>query len=66
MDSKSEAEWRAEDDLRTLMNAERIKKDKQRYSKAMEIAKKQHADLKAVVGEAAVADKSSNPLRGDE
>lgn len=67
--SKSDDDWRAESDLETLMAAERIKKDKPRYQKAMAIAKKKADDLKSVAGTAALsgnAPASTNPLRGDE
>lgn len=33
--SKEEKDWRAEDDLRTLIEAEKIKKDKARLKAAM-------------------------------
>lgn len=40
-----EAEMRADSDLRALMEAQRVKKDKTRLKAAMELAKKQRAML---------------------
>jgi hypothetical protein len=44
-----EKKWRAEVDLRTLIDAEKIKKDKPRYAAALK-AKKAMADELAAVG----------------
>jgi hypothetical protein len=44
--------WRAEDDLRTLLAATAIKKDKARYVAALRIAKEQRDNLKSVASEA--------------
>lgn len=47
--SKAEREkWQAEDDLRTLVRAAEIKKDKARTTRAMALAKKQMAELEKV------------------
>lgn len=43
-----DAKWRAEDDARTLMRAEEIKRDRVRMAKARAIAKKQIAELSKV------------------
>lgn len=40
--------WQAEDDLRTLMRACEIRKDKDRFAAARKLAKKQLADLKKI------------------
>lgn len=40
-----ENEWRAEDDMRTLMNAEKIKKDPARLKAAKAIAKKKYEEM---------------------
>lgn len=40
-----EQEWRAEDDLRTLISAEKIKADKPRMDRAM----KKHKEMKAAM-----------------
>lgn len=42
---KQEKEWRADSDLRTLIEAEKIKKDKARYAAAMKMHKEQLAAL---------------------
>lgn len=42
--------WRAESDLRTLIDAETIKKDQERYKHAMVLAKDQKAALSKVTG----------------
>jgi hypothetical protein len=64
--SDEEKDWKAESDLSTLMEAERIKRDKPRYERAMKCAKKKAGDLKSVVGEAAITEKSGNPMRGED
>lgn len=43
--------YQAEDDVRTLIHAGEIKKDKTRYKAAMAMAKTQMSDLKAVGGD---------------
>jgi uncharacterized protein YjcR len=43
-----EAEWRAEDDLRTLLEAEKIKKDSKRYKAAQAMAKAKMAAMNKV------------------
>lgn len=49
MASKSdEAKWQAEDDVRTLIRAGEIKKDKKRLARALKMAKEQMASLQAV------------------
>lgn len=40
--------WQAEDDLRTLMRACEIRKDKDRFAAAKKLAKKKLADLKKI------------------
>lgn len=41
-------DWQAECDLRCLIDAEKIKRDKKRYTAAMAAHKKMKADLEAV------------------
>jgi hypothetical protein len=43
-----DSEWRAESDMRTLAEAEAIKRDPKRLSKARACAKKKLAELQAV------------------
>ena len=45
-------QWQAESDLRCLIDAEKIKKDKKRYAAAMKAHKEQMAALKDVSDEA--------------
>ncbi len=45
---KSDAEWQAESDLTTLIDAEKIKKDKKRLKAVMAMKKKLEAALKKV------------------
>jgi hypothetical protein len=45
---KQEAEWRAEDDMRTLARAEEVKRDPKRLAAARACAKKKLAELKSV------------------
>lgn len=40
-----EMEWRVEDDLRTLLEAEKIKKDSKRMKAVKELAKKKMEDM---------------------
>lgn len=47
--AKQEKKWQAEHDLRTLIEAAVIKKDKGRYAAAMKAHKEQEAALKSVV-----------------
>lgn len=48
-----EKDWRAEDDMRTLMNAEEIKNDPKRLAAAKAAAKKKLIELAAVTSVAA-------------
>lgn len=43
-------DWRTENDLRTLTEAEEIKKDKKRLANAKELAKKKLMDMATVAG----------------
>ena len=43
-----EQKWQAEDDVRTLVEAEEIRKDKPRFKRAMKAAKEKMAALEAV------------------
>ena len=43
-----EKRWEAEEDLRTLVRAGEIKKDKKRMKRAMDLAKKQMKDLEEI------------------
>lgn len=42
-----EIEWRAQDDMRTLVEATKIKKDKKRFAAAKACAKKQYDAIEA-------------------
>lgn len=44
----SDSEWRAESDLRTLVEAEKIKKDKKRFAAAQAKAKEQLMEVASV------------------
>jgi hypothetical protein len=46
--AKEEKKWQAESDLSTLIQAEKIKKDKARYAAAMKVHKEQQAALDAI------------------
>lgn len=46
-----DSEWRAESDLRTLVEAEKIKKDKKRFAAAQGKAKEQMMEVAAVASE---------------
>lgn len=46
--SSDDAKWRAEDDARTLMRAEEIKRDRKRFGAAKGIAKKQIVELSKI------------------
>ena len=48
VNAKQEAEWKAENDLRTLIDAEKIKKEPSRLRAAMAKAKEQRAALETV------------------
>lgn len=48
MPHKTEAEFQAEDDLRTIINSKKIMKDSKRKKAAMAMAKKQKAELESV------------------
>lgn len=48
--AKSEAEWRAEDDMRTLARAAEIRNDPARLKAAQELAKKKLLELAQVAG----------------
>jgi hypothetical protein len=43
-------DWRAESDLRTLIEAEQIEKDPKRLKKAKELAKKRLLEVAAIAG----------------
>jgi hypothetical protein len=43
---RSDSEWMAEDDLRTLVRAKEIRKDKQRFAAARALAKKKLAEMR--------------------
>lgn len=49
--AKSEAEWRAEDDMRTLARAAEIRKDAKRLAAAQALAKKKLLELAQVAGD---------------
>lgn len=49
---KAEDDWRAESDLHTLMEAEKIKRDPKRLAKAQALAKQKMMDVAAVASEA--------------
>lgn len=61
----SDKDWQAEHDCNTLIEAEKIKKDKGRYAAAMKVAKKKHEDLKAVAGEHAMSKKGGDSDSGN-
>ena len=46
--SPSEAEWRAQDDLRTLMEAKKIEKDRKRMDAVRKLAKEKMAEMKTL------------------
>jgi hypothetical protein len=46
--TKHEDDWRGESDLRTLMEAEQIKKDPKRLAKAQALAKQKMMDVAKV------------------
>lgn len=48
VDVGPDAEWQAEDDMRTLARAEEIRRDPKRLAKAKDMAKKKLAELKTV------------------
>ena len=47
----SEHRWQAESDLRTLMEAVEVKRDKRRFVAAQKLAKERLADIAKVAGE---------------
>lgn len=47
----ADEEWRVEDDLRTLVNAEQIEKDPKRMAKVRALAKKRLIELAGVAAE---------------
>lgn len=47
-----EAKWRAESDLRTLMEAEKIKRDAKRFAAAQKLAAEQMTEVAAVAAAA--------------
>lgn len=49
--SKEEQSWRAEDDLRTLMEAKKIKADKGRYQAAIAKGRERMDGLMKIVGD---------------
>lgn len=51
-DREQEQEWRAESDMRTLMEAEEIKRDKPRHDRATAMAKQKLIELASVAGDA--------------
>jgi hypothetical protein len=48
---KSEDDWQAEDDLRTLTRAEEIEKDPKRLAKVQALAKKRMLEMAAIAAE---------------
>jgi hypothetical protein len=48
--AKSEADWRVEDDMRTLARAAEIRKDPKRLAAAQKLAKEKLLELAAVAG----------------
>jgi pyocin large subunit-like protein len=49
--TKAEDDWRAESDLRTLMEAEQIKNDAKRLAKAQALAKKKMMEVAKVASD---------------
>jgi hypothetical protein len=49
--AKSEYDWQAEDDLRTMMASEEIEKDPKRLAKVQALAKKKMLDMAALASE---------------
>lgn len=45
----SEAEWKAKDDMRTLAEAEEIRKDPKRYKAAMAMAREKLSEIEALL-----------------
>ncbi len=60
----SEKDWRAENDARTLIEAERIKLDKGRYGKAQEHAKAESEALRKIVPQKPTGKPKAPPPRG--
>jgi hypothetical protein len=49
--AKSEYDWQAEDDLRTMMASEEIEKDPKRLAKVQALAKKKMLDMAKLAAE---------------
>lgn len=49
---KQESEWRAEDDMRTLLRAKEVEADPKRLAAARACAKKKLAEMQSVAGAA--------------
>lgn len=47
----SERDWEAESDCDTLMRAEKIKRDKNRYGRAQKVAKQRLEEAAMLIGE---------------
>jgi hypothetical protein len=47
-DDARERKWRAEDDIRTMKQAEEIRRDKERVKAMKEVARQQMKDLKKI------------------
>jgi hypothetical protein len=54
---KSEAEWRAEDDMRTLLRAKEVESDPKRLAAARACAKKKLSEMQSVAAAAPAAAK---------
>ncbi len=48
IDKEREKKWRAEDDMRTMQQAEEIRKDKERMKNMKQMAKQKMAELKKI------------------
>lgn len=48
---KEQDDWQAEDDLRCLMNCEKIEKDPKRLKAAKDLAKKKLMEVAAIAGD---------------
>lgn len=55
MDASPDREWMAEDDLRTLVRAKEIRKDKQRFAAARALAKKKLAEMRDLAEDKSLA-----------
>ena len=47
-ETAEDKKWKIESDLRSLVDAEEVKKDKKRYSAAMKLAKEKMAAMKDI------------------